>query len=74
MSLLEQDVYAKEAYVKPTQLRSITDLEKLIGKKRCASLCAEYISKPQGKPTLVPYDDKRPAFNSATDEFKNIYI
>lgn len=74
MSLLDKEGYAKEAYVKPTELRSITDLERLIGKKRFASLCAEYITKPQGKPTLVPDDDKRPAFNSATDDFKNINI
>lgn len=74
MSLLDKEGYAKETYVKPTELRSITDLERLIGKKRFASLCAEYITKPQGKPTLVPDDDKRPAFNSATDDFKNINI
>ena len=74
MTLLGKEGYAREAYVKPTELRSITDLERLIGKKRFASLCAEYITKPQGKPTLVPDDDKRPAFNSATDDFKNISI
>ena len=74
MTLLGKEGYAREAYVKPTELRSITDLERLIGKKRFASLCAEYITKPQGKPTLVPDDDKRPAFNSATDDFKNINI
>ena len=74
MSLLDKEGYAKETYVKPTELRSITDLERLIGKKRFASLCAEYITKPLGKPALVPDDDKRPAFNSATDDFKNINI
>lgn len=72
MELLDKEGFAKEAYIKPTELRSITDLEKLIGKKRFCTICAEYINKPQGKPTLVPESDKRPAFNQAADDFKDI--
>ena len=72
MDLLDKEGFAKEAYIKPTELRSITDLEKLIGKKRFGAICAEYINKPQGKPTLVPESDKRPAFNQAADDFKDI--
>ena len=72
MELLGNEGFAKEAYIKPTELRSITDLEKLIGKKRFGTICAEYINKPQGKPTLVPESDKRPAFNQAADDFKDI--
>lgn len=72
MELLSKEGFAKEAYIKPTELRSITDLEKLIGKKRFGAICAEYINKPQGKPTLVPESDKRPAFNQAADDFKDI--
>lgn len=72
MELLGKEGFAKESYIKPTELRSITDLEKLIGKKRFGTLCADYINKPQGKPTLVPDSDKRPAFNQAADDFKDI--
>lgn len=72
MKLLSKEGFAKESYIKPTELRSITDLEKLIGKKRFGAICAEYINKPQGKPTLVPESDKRPAFNQAADDFKDI--
>lgn len=72
MELLGKEGFDKEAYIKPTELRSITDLEKLIGKKRFGAICAEYINKPQGKPTLVPESDKRPAFNQAADDFKDI--
>lgn len=72
MELLDKEGFAKESYIKPTELRSITDLEKLIGKKRFGTLCADYINKPQGKPTLVPESDKRPAFNQAADDFKDI--
>lgn len=60
--------------MKPATLCGLTDLEKLVGKKRLATLCAPYIAKPQGKPTLVSADDKRPAFNAASDDFKNINI
>lgn len=72
MSLLADNGFARESYTKPTELRSIGDLEKLIGKKRFAELCADHIDKPQGKPTLVPDSDKRPAFNAAADDFSNI--
>lgn len=70
--LLRKEGFEESAYVKPKELRSITDLEKLIGKKRFCSLCAEYIEKPQGKPTLVPETDKRPAFNTASEDFKDL--
>lgn len=73
MNLLGGEGFVRESYIKPTELRSITDLEKLIGKKRFNTLCADYIKKPQGKPTLAPESDKRPAFNQAADDFKDIH-
>ena len=57
---------------KPQELRTITDLEKLVGKKRFGELCADCIEKPPGKPTLVPKTDKRPPYNSAETDFKGI--
>lgn len=72
MELLHKQGLAQETYLKPAELRSITDLEKLIGKKRFGALVADYIMKPPGKPTLVPDTDKRPAFNQAADDFKGI--
>lgn len=73
MKLLGEEGFTRDAYIKPTELRSLTDLEKLIGKKRFNTLCADYIKKPQGKPTLAPESDKRPAFNQAADDFKDIH-
>ena len=72
--ILENNGYDESDYLKPAELRTITDLEKLCGKKRFATLCADYIDKPQGKPTLVPETDKRPAYNAAADDFKNINV
>ena len=47
----------------------ITAMQKLLGKSRFEELLAPYIEKPQGKPTLVPESDKRPAMNTAKNDF-----
>ena len=72
MDALDEAGFAGEAYLKPTELRSLTDLEKVIGKKRFNDLCSQYIIKPQGKPTLVPESDKRPVFNASEEDFKDL--
>lgn len=43
----------------------ITAMQKLLGKTRFEKLLSPYIEKPQGKPTLVPESDKRPAYDPA---------
>ena len=43
------------------QLISLTEFEKLMGKKRFNELLGEYVAKPPGKLALVPEDDPRPA-------------
>ena len=57
--------YASDKIYKPTELIGITDMERLIGKKTFADLLTPYVIKPEGKPTLVPESDKRPAIDSA---------
>lgn len=47
----------------------VTAMQKLLGKSRFDELLAVYIEKPQGKPTLVPESDKRPAINTAKNDF-----
>lgn len=47
----------------------VTAMQKLLGKSRFDELIAAYIEKPQGKPTLVPESDKRPAMNTAKNDF-----
>ena len=70
--ILSSAGYLEEDYLKPEELKGISDLEKIVGKKRFTELCGDFIIKPQGKPTLVPDTDKRAAFNSAADDFKDI--
>ena len=65
-------LFAEEAYMKPPELKTITDLEKVIGKKRFASLCGQWIDKPQGKPALVPESDKRPELEA--DAFSGVEL
>ena len=53
----------------------ITAMTRMLGKTKFEELLSGYIEKPQGKPTLVPMSDKRPAMNiskaaSAADDFK----
>ena len=47
----------------------VTAMQKLLGKTRFEELLSPYIEKPQGKPTLVLESDKRPAMNTAKNDF-----
>lgn len=62
--------YEAEDFLKPPALKTITELEKLMGKKVFAETLKDYIVKPQGKPTLVINSDKRPPMEleTATDK------
>lgn len=54
------------------KLLGITAMQKLLGKNRFNELLSGFIEKPQGKPTLVPDSDKRPAMNTAKNDFKEV--
>ena len=47
----------------------VTAMQKLLGKTRFEEILSPYIEKPQGKPTLVLDSDKRPAMNTAKNDF-----
>ncbi|MEG2533968.1 MAG: DUF2800 domain-containing protein, partial [Gordonibacter sp.] len=51
-------------YYKPPELRTITALEKVLGKPVFADVLGDLVVKPSGKPVLVPEGDKRPEINS----------
>lgn len=56
------------------KLKTITALEKQLGKQRFTELLGDLVVKPAGKPALVPESDKRPALEiqSAAGEFSAI--
>ena len=53
-------------------LRGITAMEKTLGKTAFHDLLARLVEKPQGKPTLVPLSDKRPAIATAQNDFMEV--
>lgn len=56
--------YKEKDIFKPRELEGITNLQKVLGKQGVAKYLEAYIDKPEGKPTLVPESDKRPAINT----------
>lgn len=57
-----------------TKPLTLAKIEKLMGSKAFKLLLGDEITKPKGKPTLVPDSDKRESINSAIEEFKDIQI
>ena len=55
-----------------TEMKSLSEIEKMMGKKRFAEVLGGYVLKPPGKLALVPLDDPRPAVDNTTaaDEFE----
>ena len=51
------------------KLLGVTAMSTLLGKKKFEKLLGELIYKPPGKPALVPESDKRPAMNTAIEDF-----
>ena len=53
------------------KLLGITAMTSLLGKKMFEELLGGLTYKPPGKPALVPDSDKRPAMNTAAEDFKD---
>ena len=51
-----------------SSLIGITEMERLMGKKKFKEILGAYVYKPDGKVTLVPDSDKREAVNVSTAE------
>lgn len=66
LGLSEADIF------KPQELKTLTELEKMVGKKQFAEISAVFITTVSGNPTIAPENDKRPAIGSleaAAEEF-----
>lgn len=72
VSVMEAAGYKKEMLYQNTPL-SLTELEKMLGKKDFQDICGSLVVKPPGAPTIAKESDKRPAYNprtSAAEDFK----
>ncbi|EAD5177826.1 DUF2800 domain-containing protein [Listeria seeligeri] len=70
-AMMELEGYSEEELLSK-KLISLTDMEKLVGKKQVSAILGDLIEKPAGKPTLVVETDKRQALklkSDAADDF-----
>lgn len=67
---LHTEGFKDDEIFKPQELLGITNLEKLVGKKKFNTILGHVIDKPPGKPTLVRDTDKRPVYNPAKADFE----
>ena len=74
VGILTQEGFDRDILFRPAELKTLGDLEKIVGKKKFADLSKPYVTKPQGKPALVELSDKRPPLplQSANDDFKEL--
>ena len=70
--ILMQNGHKAEEIFKPQTLKTITELEKLLGKKEFALTLGDVIAKPEGAPTLATEDDPRApiSIGATADDFE----
>ncbi len=61
-----------EAVLYKREPLSLSEIEKLMGKKSFAEILGDQVIKPVGKPTLVPASDKRPPYSAAEADFAGV--
>lgn len=61
-----------EALVYERKPKTLTELEKLMGKAEFIAKLGAYVVKPLGKPTLAPMTDKREPYNPAAADFAEV--
>ena len=61
-----------EALVYERKPKTLTELEKLMGKTEFADKLGSFVVKPIGEPTLAPMTDKREPYNPAAADFAGI--
>lgn len=61
-----------EALVFDRKPKTLSELEKLMGKAEFADKLGSFVVKPQGKPTLAPMTDKREVYSTAASDFAGV--
>lgn len=61
-----------ESLVYERKAKTLTELEKLMGKTEFAEKIGQFVIKPMGKPTLAPMSDRREPYNPAASDFAGL--
>lgn len=61
-----------EALLYERKPKTLTEIEKLLGKKSFEEAMSDHVVKPMGKPTLAPASDKREPYQTAAADFKDV--
>ena len=61
-----------ESLVYERKAKTLTELEKLMGKTEFAEKIGQFVIKPIGKPTLAPMSDRREPYNPAASDFAGL--
>ena len=70
-----RDAGIDDALIYKKTLHGLTEVQKILGgKKKFDELLDDLVIRPEGKPTLAPDTDPRPAINATTDVFDAIEI
>ena len=62
-----------ESLVYDRSPKTLSELEKLMGKSEFADKVGSFITKPLGKPTLVPASDPREPYSTAAADFADVH-
>lgn len=66
------DLGYDEALLYDRKPKTLSEIEKMLGKKVFNASLADHITKPKGKPTLAQENDKREPYNSAASDFAGV--
>ena len=61
-----------EAMLYERKAKTLSEIEKMLGKKTFGELMTPYVVRPKGKPSLVPESDKREAYVPGAAEFEGL--
>lgn len=61
-----------EALVYDRKPKTLSELEKMMGKAEFAAVAGKFVHKPPGKPTLAPASDKRNPYRPAATDFAGV--
>ena len=72
LQALKNAGYEEGMFYKPQELVTLTEMERLVGKKAFAAISEGYIERPKGKPTIALASDKRERFSTLIDDFSHV--